>query len=200
MKPQSGQGLLESLFAISALLVCAYAIKWIGSAQHRAMQAAQDSRAMAFAAARGYVPPANRDGARLELGRDRAGPVPADGRQAQLQKDWLRVDTNLVTVTAVRTVEPVVGMLMGAISLRRHVSVAQSGGHATSDMDGQQRIPDSKTGWRRAADASQDLASRLKRNIAGVDGTWGHRKPDLDWVSAWSDLVPSDTLNSGGKP
>jgi len=200
MRLQSGQGLLESLFAISALLICAYAIKWVGSAQHRAMQAAQDSRAVAFAAARGYVPPAYRDGARFELGRDRAGPIPADGRQMQLQKDWLRVDTNLVTASAERTADPVIGMPVGALSLRRHVSVAQSGGHATSDMDGQQRILDSKIGWRQAAQPSQALAGRLKADIAGVDGAWGNRKPDLDWVSAWSNLVPSDILASGGRP
>lgn len=200
MRRQSGQGLIESLFAISALLGCAYAIKWIGSAQHRAMQAAQDSRTVAFAAARGYVPPASRDGARLGLDRDRAGPVPADGRQMQLQKDWLRVDTNLVTASAARAVDPVAGMPIGAVSLRRHVSVAQSGGHAASDADGQHRILDSKTAWRLAADSSQALAGRLKASIAGVDGAWGNRKPDLDWVSAWSNLVPSDILVSGGRP
>jgi hypothetical protein len=185
---------------MSALLACASAIAWVGSAQHRAMQAAQDSRAVAFAAARGYVPPANRDGARLVLGRDRAGSIPSDRRQAQLQQDWLRVDTHLVTASTERKVEPVVGMPIGAMSLRRHVSVAQAGGHAVSDMDGQQRILDSKTGWGQAGDSSQALADRLKRSIAGVDGAWGNRKPDIDWVSAWSNLVPSGVLVSGGRP
>jgi hypothetical protein len=202
MKRQRGQGLLESIFAFAALLACACAIAWIGSAQHQAMQAAQASRAAAFAAARGDAP-ASRDGIRLGSSRDQAGPAPADGRQAQLQRDWLRVDTHLVRVEAQRRIQPPGGwswLSVGDVSVRRHTAVAQAGGHAVSDQAGQQRIMESRMGWQEAAEPSQSLARRLRSSIAGIDGAWGGRKPDLDWVSAWSGLVPSDKLANGGRP
>ena len=203
MIEQRGQGLVESIFAFAALLACAYGIAWIGSARHQAMQAAQTSRTAAFTAARGEAVPAGRDGARLDLNRNLAGTVPADGRQAQLQQDWLRVDTRLVAAQAQRKVQPPGGwtwLSPGDVSVRRHTAVAQAGGHAVSDRDGQQRITDSRMGWQAAAGASQSLARRLRSSVAGIDGAWGGRKPDDDWVSAWSALAPAEKLASGGRP
>lgn len=203
MTRQHGQGMVESLFALAALLACAYAIAWTGSALYQAMQAAQTSRAAAFAAARGEPAPASRDGARLAVGRDQAGPQPSDGQQAQLQRDWLRADTRLVTVQAERRIQAPGGWTaspVGDVSIRRHTSVAQAGGHAVSDMDGQRRITDSRVGWQAAAESSQSLARRLRSSIAGVDGAWGARKPDIDWVSAWPQLVPADKLTSRSWP
>ncbi|HEY0295823.1 MAG TPA: hypothetical protein VGC69_10875 [Bordetella sp.] len=203
MTRQSGQGLVEALFALAALLACACAIAWTGSARHQAMQVAQASRAAAFMAARGGTPPAGRDGVRLELSRDRAGSMPSDERQAQLVQDWLRLDPRLVTARAERLVQPAGGwtfLSVGAVPVHRHTSVAQVGGHAESDMDGQRRILDSRIGWRQAADPSQSLSQRLRQHLAGIDAAWGERKPDADWVSAWPGLVPAEKLTNGGRP
>lgn len=197
MKRQQGQGLVEAVFALAALSVCACAIAWTGSARHQSMQAAQASRAAAFSAARGGSPAAHRDGVGLSLVRDQAGSVPADGRQAQLQRDWLRVDTYLVTVQAERKIRAPAGwtqMPVGDVTVHRRTSVAQAGGHAVSDDDGQRRITDSRIGWQAAAEPSQSLTRRLRSSISGVDGAWGARKPDSDWVSAWPRLVPADRL------
>jgi hypothetical protein len=68
-----------------------------------------------------------------------------------------------------------------------------------SDKDGQQRITDSRMGWQAAAESSQSFARRLRSSISGVDGAWGGRKPDSDWVSAWPQLVPADKLTSKGR-
>lgn len=202
MKRQQGQALVEAVFALAALLACACAIAWTGSAWHQAMQAAQASRAAAFSAARGGAPAARRDGAALNLARSQAGPVPPDGKQAQLQQDWLRVDTRLVTAQAERKIQAPVGwtqLPVGDVTVHRHTSVAQAGGHAVSDKDGQQRITDSYAGWQAAGGSSQSLARRLRSSISGVDGAWGGRKPDSDWVSAWPQLVPADKLASMGR-
>ncbi|WP_019936183.1 hypothetical protein [Bordetella sp. FB-8] len=203
MRRQQGQALVESVFALAALLACACAIAWTGSAWHRVMQAAQASRAAAFLAARGGSPAARQDDVGLGLLRNQAGPVPADAKQAQLQQDWLRADARLVTVQAERKIHPPVGwtyLSVGDVTVHRHTSVAQAGGHAVSDMDGQRRIIDSRVGWQAAAGLSQSLAHRLRSGISGVDGAWGGRKPDTDWVSAWSQLMPVDRLASGRRP
>jgi len=203
MRRQQGQALVEAVFALAALLACACAIAWTGSAWHQAMQAAQASRAVAFSAARGGAPAARGDGVDLGLARNRAGSVPVDGKQAQLQQDWLRVDTRLVTAQAERKIQAPAGWTqspVGDVTVQRHTSVAQAGGHAVSDKDGQQRITESRAGWRLAAGPSQSLARRLRSGISGVDGAWGGRKPDDDWVSAWPRLVPADRLTSRGRP
>jgi hypothetical protein len=203
MTRQQGQGLVESVFALAALLACACAIAWTGSAQHQAMQAAQASRAAAFSAARGDTPAARRDGAALGVARNQVGPVPADAKQAQLQQDWLRVDARLLTAQAERRIQAPAGwtsLSLGEVTVRRHTSVAQAGGHAVTDMDGQRRIADSRAGWQAAAGRSLSLAHRLRSDISGVDGAWGGRRPDTDWVSAWAQLVPADRLGGGDRP
>ncbi|HEX7749989.1 MAG TPA: hypothetical protein VF445_14705 [Bordetella sp.] len=203
MKRQQGQGLVEAVFALAVLLACACAIAWTGSARHQAMQAAQASRAAAFSAARGGVPVARRDGVELNLVRSQAGPVPLDDRQAQLQQDWLRVDPRLVTALAERKIRAPAGWTqspVGEVTVRRHTSVAQAGGHAVSDEQGQRRITESRMGWQAAAEPSRSLARRLRSSISGIDGAWGGRKPDDDWVSAWPQLVPADRLTSKGRP
>jgi hypothetical protein len=202
MTRQQGQALVEAVFALAALLACACAIAWTGSAWHQAMQAAQASRAAAFSAARGGVAAARRDGVDLRLARNQVGPVPLDGKQVQLQQDWLRVDTRLVTAQAERKIQAPAGwaqLPLGDVAVHRHTSVAQAGGHAISDKDGQQRITDSRAGWQAAGESSQSLARRLQSSISGVDGAWGGRKPDSDWVSAWPQLVPADKLTSKGR-
>ena len=199
MTCQQGQALVEAVFALAALLACACAIAWTGSAWHQAMQAAQASRAAAFSAARGGAPAARSDEAGLSLARSQAGPVPVDGKQAQLQQDWLRVDTRLVTAQVERKIQAPAGwtqLHVGDVIVHRHTSIAQTGGHAVSDKDGQQRITDSRAGWQAAAESSRSLTSRLRSSISGVDGAWGGRKPDSDWVSAWPQLVPADKLTS----
>ena len=202
MKRQQGQALVEAIFSLAALLACACAIAWTGSAWHQAMQAAQASRAAAFSAARGGAPAVRRDESGLGLARSQAGPIPRDGKQAQLQQDWLRVDARLVTAQAERKIRAPAGwtqLPVGDVTVHRHTSVAQAGGHAISDKDGQQRITESRAGWQAAGDASQSLARRLRSSIPGVDGAWGGRRPDSDWVSAWPQLVPGDKLTSKGR-
>ncbi|MGN6581143.1 MAG: hypothetical protein ACTHJ1_14330 [Bordetella sp.] len=201
MKRQQGQGLIESVFALTAVLACACAIAWTGSAWHQAMLAAQASRTAAFSAARGGALAARRDEGDLNLVRRQIGSVPSDGKHAQLQQDWLRVDTRLVTAQAERKIQAPAGWMQsyaGDVTVHRHTSVAQAGGHANSDKDGQQRITESRTGWQAAGAPSQALARRLKSSIAGVDGAWGGRRPDDDWVSAWPQLVPAERLTSKG--
>jgi hypothetical protein len=198
---EQGQGTVEALLVVAVLLALACAIAWTGKLQHRVMALAQAGRAMAFAAARGYVLPDSRDGARLRMTRESGAWADDASMPAQLSRDWLRTDARLLTVQAAREVAPSAGLesLHGTPArLARFTSVAEAGGHAVSDDDGQHRLTHGRLGWSEAADESRALSNRLRGRIAGIENAWGKRQPGDDWVSAWAGLVPADRLASRG--
>jgi hypothetical protein len=205
MKRQRGQGLVEALFAVAVLGLCAQAISWVGRLQYQAMAAAQDSRVAAFSVARGQeAASAARADFRLRISREAAAAgASGRGETGSLSREWLRVDERLLRASAERDVEATVGFEQRragerSVVLARHTTVAQAGGHAASDADGQNRLVASATGWGRAGDTSLALSRRLRDRIAGIEAAWGERAPGNDWVSVWADLVPSQRLGKRG--
>lgn len=199
---QRGQGAIEALLAASALAGCVYAIAWTARLQFNVLEVSQASRLAAFSAAR--APRAGvADGAtqiRLyQPAGDTAQGLASDAVARQLAGQWLRVDGALLAAQAQRQVVPgggwdSLGSEARPMVLSRHTALAAQAGHAASDVQIQQRLAESRTGWSSAADPSRSLARTLRSRAGEVDGAWGGRKPGDDWVSAWHDLVPPGRL------
>jgi len=191
---------IEALLAVAALAACVYAMAWTSRLQFRALELSQAGRLAAFSAARAPQAAADTDGTgramrvRLYLPA-RVQNLWQDEAHTRLAADWLRVDDTLLAADAFGQVVPSGGWdgawhAASPLVLHRHTALAHRAGHGQSDMQVQQRLTQSRTGWADVAQPSLELSSTLRRRAAGVETAWGRREPGDDWVSAWADLIP----------
>ncbi|SSW68337.1 pilus assembly protein [Achromobacter agilis] len=190
---QRGQAVVEALLMLPLLALLPWAISRIGGLQFSALEMAQASRKAVMAVALGQP--------LKDLGAAAAGPTVSGGarplagvapqRVAALQDAWFDAGLQLLSAEA-RQAGP------DSLRISRHTHVATGAGHAHGDADAQRRVGQAPESWRRAETASLAQARRLSSLVDRLDRPWQRPRLSLDWLSAWSDVVPADRLGSRG--
>lgn len=72
---------------------------------------------------------------------------------------------------------------------RRHLLLAAHAGHAPGMAQAQERLTQSRSGWRAAADRSIALSRQVAAAGEPVDRPWHARRLNTDWLAPWSDLI-----------
>jgi hypothetical protein len=198
---QRGQAMIESLFVLallSALIVGACAI---GRLQLVALQAGSDSRLLAFSYARAGSLAHGLSGSFLPIHDAQAATgttASAHGRvvrghavrftqvggnsalSASLRKDWHAEDGGVVTAR------------VGVAKL----SLLAGVGHAANLREAADRVTQSSSGWRAAANRSIAAGKRVTARIHSIDRGWRREKPDFNWVQPWRELLPEHVLRT----
>lgn len=190
---QAGQAVVEALLLLPLMVALLWAVSWVGGLQLSAQQMAQLSRKAAMSGALGQSLASydSREDASLTR-RTAALPGVAQPRLAILQHEWFGERLQLLSVHA-RTRVPGLGAWQ-ALPISRHTHVAIGAGHAHGDADARRRIGNASSAWRQAERDSLAQARRLGPIARRVDGAWGRRALQTDWLSAWADLVPAERL------
>ena len=77
------------------------------------------------------------------------------------------------------------------LSFVRQTSILAYAGHGQHHQQTQQRIAQSDSLWRAAADRSQSWGKRVAGLLEPVDAPWNRVPPNFDWLLPWADRVPS---------
>ncbi|WP_427185076.1 hypothetical protein ACL598_08410 [Bordetella bronchialis] len=212
---QRGQAAVEALAGMALLGLLATAAITIGRFQWQGLQAAHAARSQAFrhalgerAAGHGEVAiahpaaPAGHSGpVRLRVTRAAHAadfPGPGGPAAAALRHDFGLADRGMVHARAsIRGLpHPQHG---DGLVLHRHTAILADAGHADGDAATQRRIAAARAAWAGAARASHASARQAAAYWQGLDQGWKRPRPNLDWLSPWSDLVPADRLRSSGR-
>lgn len=119
----------------------------------------------------------------------RSSVVADDPGFTPLQAEWLGADARLVSVTAHAAVAGVGPW--GEVRLERRTRVAAGAGNADGDDDARRRIGAAGISWTHAAEVSLSLAREISGQVSVADGPWNRPDLSLDWLSAWTDVVPA---------
>ena len=211
-RAQKGQALVEGVLALPLLLGIWLGIAHIGDLLHAASRAADLGRHHAFMAAARVDPlhPAavasgirkgservdtQRVHALTELGSTASGV----GHARVLRREWLAHDPGLLRaragVTPRQPVRLAPALAMPTPVLNRYTVIATGAAHSGSDVQAQERIGRSSTGWKDAASLSQRHGHRVADVMSRVDRPWRRPSPDFDWLKPWRGVVPEHLLH-----
>jgi hypothetical protein len=191
---QRGQAVAESLAGLALVVVLATALVSIGRLQWRGLEASHAARAQAFryavgdrAAVAAPLSVVRANGAAAFVG-------PGGARFAALRRELGVEDRGMVTAHAAVAV-PLHRQHGSHAILRRHTAILADAGHAPGDQHTQDRIAASRAAWGDAAFSSLAAARQARSGLKDIDLGWARPAPELDWLRAWADLVPADSLD-----
>lgn len=85
----------------------------------------------------------------------------------------------------------------GNVSSVQRFSYLYAGvGRALSDRDVHANIGSSNRTWRNASTQSARLARQTALKTGPIDSVWRRVSPQFDWLSAWTDLVPRSSVRT----
>ena len=151
-------------------------------------------------------------GAVVDVADDAAAPWQLGAQQVsarQLRQDW-GLDRGIVTARV--RISPVLGTgasPAGAAQsddasaagtrwtglvvppIHRRVAILAGAGHADGDAAAQSRMASSALAWSSNATRSVGAGRAAAAVLQPLDAAWNRPAPDVDWLSAWSGLVPA---------
>lgn len=193
---QAGQALVEALLLLPLMALVIWGAAWVGNLQFSAQQMSQLSRQVAMAGALGQASTPTKAGRELDS-RLSALPGVAAPRMAVLQREWFGQSLQLLSVHA--RLPSAIGagahLPASALAITRHTHVAVGAGHAHGDADAARRIGQAPTAWRQA-ERNALMAARPVGGVARrMDGPWGRPALQLDWLTPWADVVPTERVD-----
>lgn len=185
---QLGQGLIESLLVLAALLVVLCSMHRTGELRHLSLVALYESTLTVFS----------------ERGLSSFTGSTAENANTQnsFENELLGRDSGMFTrgvdvqhmptqsLGRYRQIESNVS------SVQRFSYIYAGVGRALSDQHVHTNIGNSKRAWRSASIQSGLVARRTALNTDPIDAVWRRTSAQFDWLGAWTDLVPRSSDRS----
>lgn len=183
---QAGQGFVESLLLLGALVALLFGLHFTATLRQLTLVALQESTLAVF------------------IGRTdaRVAESPIAGPHHQLEREnellgsssgkFLRAtDTQRLPATSVSQFHLAPKIIT---TVQRHSYLYTGDGRSRSSQSIHVNIGNSNTFWQRSAQQSRRLAAQVITRTQYIDAVWRRPRPQLDWLSAWGDLAPRNSV------
>jgi len=190
MKPrdtaQVGQGFVESLLLLGALIALLFGLHFTVTLRQLTLLALQESTLAVF------IGPTDVRVAETPI----AGPHHQRDRENELLGSgsgrFLRA-TDLRRLPATSFSQFHLGPTI-ATAVQRHSYLYTGNGRSRSRQSIHVQIGNSTTFWQRSAQQSRRLAAQVMTRTQHIDAVWRRPRPQLDWLGAWGDLAPRNSV------
>ena len=182
IRNQGGQGLLESLLVLGALVALLFGLHSTATLRQFTLVALQESTLAVF------------------IGRSDTrvvhSPIADANHQRDTENELLGINsgTFLRATDIRRTPATSVGQFYLSpkitTAVQRHSYLSSCDGRSRSSQSIHLNIGNSNTFWRKSAVGSLGLARQVIARTKYIDAAWRRARPQLDWLGAWKDLVP----------
>jgi len=220
MASSRGQALAEGVVMLAVMVLLFLATGWIWRLQDLGLQTQHAARLAAFDQARRSQHPALsvraayfqpvaqtwndpsgrawiQDSAKqVQVSLLRLKPLVAEAQPGRagadetvLRSQWSLADQGVLQ--AVVSVQPQSNLFGPAPVLRRQLHILVDAGAGVSASQTDNRVASSALAWRDAWQTSRAVGKQLAQHLKMVDAGWGRAEAGFDWLSPWSDEVPS---------
>jgi hypothetical protein len=184
-KAQAGQGFVESLLLLGALVALLFGLHFTASLRQLTLVALQESTLAVF------------------IGRaDKTvaeSPIESPHHQRDTENELLGSSSGrFVRATDSRRL-PATSAGQFYLSpkiptaLHRHSYLYTGDGRSRSNQSIHVRVGSSNTFWQRSAQHSRRLAAQVITRTQHIDAVWRRARLQLDWLGAWGDLAPRNS-------
>lgn len=182
---QLGQGLIETLLVLATLLLVLCSIHRTGELRHLTLAALYESALIVFSE-RGHSSFTGYTIVNVET-------------QNSIENELLGRNAGLFTrgVDVQHLPTQAIGRFRqfpsNISSVRRFSYLYSDAGRGKSNQSVHHNIGSSKRAWRIASTHSARLARQAATGTASIDTVWRRTPPQFDWLSVWTDLIPSSS-------
>lgn len=182
---QLGQGVVESLLVLATLLLVLCSIHRTGELRQLTLAALYESALIVFSE-RGHASFTGYTIGNVKTQNSIENELL--GRNAGLFTRG--VDVQYFPTQAISSFRQVPSNIS---SVSRFSYLYTDAGRAKSNQSVHHNIGSSKRAWRIASTHSERLARQAATGTAPIDSVWRRTPPQFDWLSAWTDLIPSSS-------
>jgi hypothetical protein len=181
-KVQAGQGFVESLLLLGALVALLFGLHFSATLRQLTLVALQESTLAVFI---------GRTDARVA-----ESPIAGSHHQRDTENELLGSSSGrfLRATDSQRLPATSVGQFyLGrkiATAVQRHSYIYAGDGRSLSSQSIHVNIGNSHTFWQSVVVQSRRLAEQVITRTKYIDAVWRRARPQLDWLGAWRDLTP----------
>ena len=188
MTIQLGQGLIESLLVLAALLAVLCSMHRTGELRHLTLVALYESTLTVFRE-RGFSPFTESSTENADTQNSFENELL--GRESGM---FMRgVDVQHMPTQSLGSDRQIPSNVS---SVQRFSYLYAGVGRALSDQHVHANIGSSKRAWRSASSQSALVARRAALNTDPIDSVWRRASAQFDWLGAWTDLVPRSSVRA----
>ena len=183
---QAGQGFIESLLLLGALIALLFGIHFTATLRQLTLVALQESTLAVFV---------GRTDARVA-----ESPIAGAHHQRDTENELLGPSSGtFLRATDIRRLpSSSVGQLhlvpKITTAVQRHSYIYTGDGRSLSSQSIHANIGNSHTFWRSSVLQSRRLAEQVITRTKYIDAVWRRARPQLDWLGAWGDLTPRSSV------
>ena len=185
-KVQAGQGFVESLLLLGALVALLFSLHFTATLRQLTLVALQESTLAVFI---------GRTDARVA-----ESPITGPHHQRDTENELLgsssgrflrATDSQRLPATSVG--QSYLGRKI-ATAVQRHSYLYTGDGRSRSSQSIHVNIGSSNSFWQRSVQESRRLAAQVITRTQYIDAVWRRPRPQLDWLGAWGDLAPRNSV------